>query len=434
MAQYPAIRLDNRVWLPVLQTQIWMLYQLGLPVYAFKLIPCFYYFVSVVLIGMLAFNLAGGSRTALAFALLFALIFARQTLILSLATTLMQEIIGLALFFLLLHAGALELKKKWWLVAIAGLALLTRETFWIYLFVVSLLNWKRILSDRGYIISFLILWAVPALWLLMIPVAYWFTDGRFPEFPVEWPLGINKDANQAVSGLHASTASLWAALVKTGVVYLVAGLVLLWGVLKVPRLSSSKRPAPADRFSARFIPFSLLSVGIIYALIILFDPWQATTGARRMSSPLLIHASVWAMVIYSEAAARHRAVKLLAGLVILSSLIPSMKFDSMFLPVGDFSEVRRVYAEMEDDLNLVAQGESAQICIIDDDYFSALGRLLPATLYRNRTMVLQTRKSSLAQCDVVFAPRHSKYLPIVGFSEYKQYLIDGFEYVLLLPR
>ncbi len=116
MAQYPVVRMGHRVWLPTLQAHIWVLYKFQSPSWAFKLVPCVYYFLSIVLIGLLSFNQTGRTRLGLTFSLALAFLFARQQMIMYLGMSLMQEIIGIALLFLLLQAGALELKKKWWVL------------------------------------------------------------------------------------------------------------------------------------------------------------------------------------------------------------------------------------------------------------------------------------------------------------------------------
>ena len=430
MAQYPVIRLDNRVWLPMLQMHIWGIYQFRPPLYVFNLIPVFYYFAAIVLVGMLAFSQSGRDRSGLVFSLALAFCFSRQEMIMSLGMSLMQEIIGVALFLMLLQAGALELRKKWWLFLIVVLALLTRDDFWIYLFVVSLLNWRKILSDRNYTYSFFAIWAVPAFWLLMIPFGYWFVDGRFPDFPTEWPLGINKDANEGVSDLHASLASLRLSLARTGIGYFVAGLLALWGVLQAYRLIKGKHIVPAGNLGEVFKPFSLASLGVIYALIILFDPFQATPGATRMSFPLLVHAFVWAIVLFAEVCASHRAMRYVAVVLIFSGLAMSLKVEPFLLHAQDYTQVNRVYQEIKDDLDLLVPDQQAPVCIIDKEYFSALRMLLPPMFYRKLIMLAQTKNQNPDDCAVIFIPAGNGQLAGAGLRAYKDYLIDGYAYTL----
>jgi hypothetical protein len=432
LAQYPAIRLDNRVWLPVLQLHIWAIYQFQPPLYVFKLVSCFYYFAAIFLVGVLAFNQTGRSRSGLVFSLALAFCFARQQMIMSLGMSLMQEIIGVALFLLLLQSGALELRKKWWLLLTVVLALLTRDDFWIYLFVVSLLNWRKILSDRSYIYAFFALWSVPALWSLMIPFGYWFVDGRFPDFPAEWPLGINKDANQGVSDLHASLASLWLSLTRTGVLYFIAGLVVLWGVLQVYRPRMERHSFPAGRLAAVFKPFSLASLGVIYALIFLFDPWEATPGAGRMSFPLLIHAFVWAIVLFAEACASHRVMKYVAVLLIFPGLAMSLNLDPLNVHARDYDQIKAVYQEVERDLDLLVPVKQDLVCISDKNYFSALRSLLPPLLYRKRLMLAQEVNPNPDDCAVIFISAGSAQAAGAGFRAYKDYLIDDYAWTLFV--
>jgi len=434
MAQYPAIRLDNRVWLPALQLHIWVLYLLQAPYFLFRLIPGFYYFASIVLVGMLCFNQTGRTRSSLAISLLLAFFFARLQMVLSLSASLMQEIIAIALFCLLLQLGALELKKKWWILIAAIPALLTRDTFWIYLFVVSLLNWKTILFDRQYLVSFLLLWAVPTLWLLMIPVAYFYVDGRFPEFPAEWPLGINKSGNQAVSNAHSSLSSLWMSLTKTGVIWFVAAVSGLWIALQAWRGFRGQQASPSDDFARVFLPFSLASLGIIYTLFILFDPFQATPGASRMSTPLIVHGLIWAIILLGRAAAGNRLLGLGALMIILAGMAPLVSLDRWSWQPRDYTELKQVQQKMEADLDRLAPGREARICIVDLEYFVALERLVTPTLYKNRIMVLQTKNASLQNCAVLIAPQDDEHSPGEGFAAYADYALANRSYTLYLPR
>ncbi len=311
---------------------------------------------------------------------------------------------------------------------------MARETFWIYLFVVSLLNWKKIFSDRTYVFAFVLLWAVPVLWLLMIPFGHWWVDGRFPDFPTQWPLGINKTDNQAVTDLSTTLSSLWWSLTRTKVIYFAVSVVVLWGALKASWFIKDKPNSPVDDFASSFIPFSLVSLGIIYALFILFDPFQATYGDGRMSAPLLIHSLVWSIVLFSQASAGQWAMKSLAMVVIVLGISPSIVLDRWEWKPNDYSEIKLVHQEMEEDLKRLAPDRQAPICINDDGYFEALRRLVTPTLYRNRIMVLQDRNASLQRCDVVSAPTDSEFLPGDGFTELKEYVIDNFSYTLFLRQ
>jgi hypothetical protein len=434
MAAFPAIRLDNRVWLPVLQVHIWLLYRFHAPAYAFRLVPCFYYFLSLVLLGALSLKHLGRGRLGLALSLALVAICASQGMVTSLGASLMQEIIELPLLLLLLLGGALELKKKWWLLPASAFALLTRDTFWICLFVVTLLNWRKILSDRTYIYSFLVLWSVPVCWLLMTPVGHFLADGRWPAFPTRWPLGINKSGNHAVSDLSRSLPSVWTALTTTRVVHFAAILFLVGIGLQFCRRKSGDTSRASDDFASRFAPFSLLSLFLTYSLFILLDPWQATFGDSRMSTPLLFHGLIWAVVLIRQSLVCPGAMKYVAVAVILAGMVTSTTIAKEAWFPKDYTQVNRVYGEIERDLSRVAQIGELRVCIVDADYFSALHALVKPTLYAKRRVVLRSAKTQPQNCDVVFARMGSEYLPGEGFDKYKDYVIDGRAYALFVSQ
>ncbi len=179
-AARPIFRLGNRVWLPLLQVHIWLLHFLRPPYPFYNLIPCFYFFAAVVSLGLLGLRCLGRTWSGILFTLAVMFCFAEQGLVSRASTTLYQETLGVAFFYLLLYLGALNLRKAPVLILLGALALLTRDTFQFYLLSLTLLNWKTILSDRALRRSFLFLWCIPVLWLLSIPFGYLVHDGRLP--------------------------------------------------------------------------------------------------------------------------------------------------------------------------------------------------------------------------------------------------------------
>ena len=157
----PVAPLASRIWLPFLQLHIFAVYHAHLPVAALTLIPCFYFFLAVLCLGLVSWRFTGSTRGGLVFTLLLMGGFAYQEVVPSASVQLYQEILGSFFFFFLLHAGALELRKSKILLVAVWAALITRETFWIYLFVVTALHAKRILADRALRLAFLSFWTVP---------------------------------------------------------------------------------------------------------------------------------------------------------------------------------------------------------------------------------------------------------------------------------
>jgi len=142
-------RMGNRVWLPFLQWNIWALARFDVPYSFFNLIPCLYLFLALLGLGLMGLRILGRNWQGLFISLTVMFFFAQQQVIARSSTTLYQEITGIALFYLLLYGGALQLAKRWWLPVVGAAALLTRDSVWIYLFALTLLNIRTILRDTA---------------------------------------------------------------------------------------------------------------------------------------------------------------------------------------------------------------------------------------------------------------------------------------------
>jgi hypothetical protein len=218
-------------------------------------------------------------------------------------------------------------------------------------------------------------------------------------------------------------------LTRTGVVYLVAAFPIVWAVI---HNTKAKRPSPSDRLSASFASFSLVSLAIVYALVILFDPFQATPGASRISLPLLAQGYVWAIIVYGESTVCQRALRYAAVPLIFVALGASCRLDPLLLPVRDFTEIKQVHRQIEDDLDQMVPDSNDRVCILDADYFVALRRLLPPTFYRDRVMILPNPKPSLAGCKAVFTSSGTQQPEHEGFTAFKTYRVEGSSYTLFL--
>jgi len=372
-------RVGNRVWLPYLQLHIWLFYHLRLPYRLYNLIPCCYFFVAVVSLGLLGLRLLGRTWSGILFTLAVMFCFAEHRLVSGLAVTLYQEIVGVAFFCLILYLGALDLRKA------RVLALLTRDTFQFCLLSLTLLNWKTILADRAYRRSFLFLWAIPVMWQLSIPLGYLVLDRRLPGSLTEWPLTINKEHEAAVSHLSISLASLWTGMLASRAIVLFACVVLAWVVIRW-----DTRPAgpalgyDAQEFTRRFGPFSLLSLGMIYSAIILFNPTRATFGNARMAFPLIEHLFIWALLALAatfscRGVPRHAArVLVMAGL--LASLSPLAR---RWVP-QDNPEAKTVYPDLQRLLRETSPNTTPVACFGPENVFDTFSRFVAPTLYAQR--------------------------------------------------
>jgi len=430
LAYLPLIRMGNRIWLPMLQGHIWMFYLLGLPYYTFRLIPCFYFFVAMVFLGLFTWRRIAKLSGGLIFTLFLMFCFAFQWEVQRLSVELYQESIGLAFFYVLLWAGALELRPNRWLPLIAAGALLTREDFWIYLFAASVLNYKQILSRKQYRRSFLFLWSVLGLWLLSTPFLYRRLSGRFPTFPTEWPLGINKQGGHAISHLSTSLADYFHWLVRSRSIYLATGLVIAWIILKVLGRAKDQSARAADDFETRFRSFSFLSLAIIYFLVVAFHPWEHTSGSGRFAIPLLAQGFVWAGLLFARANSYPAPAKILARCILVAALLLSLSTDPR---AWTFQRDRQAEESVDRIAQLVqSAGPSgkANACILMRNYWEAL-RLFAAPALYARWSLKPNQDMDSGNCDLIIQTTGSELLvPGEYYTKRSEYQLQGRTYAV----
>jgi len=428
-------RLGLRTWLPFLQAHIWVLYQLRLPAVLFKLIPCLYYFLALVFLGRITWRLSGGGRSGLALSVFLMFCFGHQRIVLFLSTNLYQEIVVVALFYALLYFGALDLHRSGLVVFLMALALLTREIFVIYLAVVTVLNLSRILRDRRVLAAFLALWAVPTLWYGSVPLRYLAVSGRLPSFPLEWPLMINKGASGlAFASPLSSASSLGIAMIRNGgIPFLLVAVAAAWGSVVLCRRSpaSSSGGSPVLHWR-RFRVFSLISLALVYALVVLFDPWEATFGNPRMSLPLTEHLFVWIVLLYTAAAGCSGLVARFARGAVVAALLLSVVFQLLVRPVrwfpdGTHREVRQAHVDIREVVASSGPDVQPEICIVGD-YFDSVTLFIAPILYdRRRWVDLDTEMP--ATCNVIIAPADHDGLRACGAPR-SVFELDGRHYTV----
>ncbi len=424
-AAKPVVRLGNRVWLPWLQLHIWALYQLRAPYRVFGLIPCLYCMAALIGLGLLGLRLLGLKWSGILLSLAAMAGFGQQMLVAHLSVTLYQEVLGAAIFYLLLYGGALELKQSWKLVALGTVGLLTRDTFQIYLFVLTVLHWRAIWSSKTYRKAFLMLWAVPVLWMLSIPFGYLMHDGRLPRSAAEWPLMINKD-DPAVSDLSRSAASLWAAMQSARAIWVAAGVTL--GVLAVWRSGGR-----GSEWGRRFAPFSLLSLSIIYGAFLLFDPSKATFGNPRMMFPLMEHAFVWALLALSAAASCGAATRNVARAVVLAGLVLGMSPTSDTWLPRSRPEMETVYRDLERLQREASPEGRPVVCFGPESHFRLIQRFVGPTLYASRRY-LPAQTAIPAECRLWISRPEGVPGSISGFEKARTYDVDSQTYEVYRSR
>jgi len=426
MAHLPVAAVGNRIWLPFLQIHIWVFYLLHWPYYAFKIIPCFYFFVAALFLGLLTYRETAKTYSDLAFTLLLLFCFAYQWEVQFLSTRLYQESLALAGFYMLLWGGAIELRDNRWLLPIGVAALLTRECFWIYLLAICLLNGRRILSDRKSCALFASLWSIPLLWLLATLWAHRHLEGKLPSSAVEWPLGINKEGGIAVSHLAGSFASFSQSLVVSRAIYLVIALIIVWAISKMRR-GIDERSMKRDSFDSRFRPFSLISLSIIYALIILFNPWEATFANQRMVTPLLAHAFVWASLLFRDTGYYAAPVKVLSRIILIAGMILSLNLDVRTWIYHDDSHAERSVADIAALVKDAGRNRPANICILHEGYWEALGRFAGPALHAH--LILNPKAGTISgTCDLIIVGSGFTLASNDEFQEYRDYQLLGRSY------
>jgi hypothetical protein len=400
-ARLPVAAMGNRIWLPWLQIHIWLFHVLNLPYYLFKIIPCAYFFIALVFLGLLAGKESGKTSAAWMFTLLLLVCFAYQFEIQFLSTRLYQEPLAVAGFYFLLWAAALERKYQAWLLPIGAIALLTRECFWIYLFALSLLDWKNILAQKKVRLAFATLWSVPVFWLL---VTFWLhrrLSGKLPSSAAQWPLGINKQSDMAVSHLAGSANSFLQSLISSRAIFLLAALIIVWVIGRLCPRETARRPHPS-LFDQRFRPFSLLSLGILYALIVLFNPWEATFANQRMVIPLLAHAFIWAPLLFKDTSSYPRWAKILSRIILVAGLILSLNLDLRTWIYRSDAVDEHSVAQIAGLVAAPGRNRPANVCVVNENYWDALGRLAGPLLYAR--FVYHPPQQDIAKtCDVIIA-------------------------------
>ncbi len=433
-ARAPIAPLDNRIWLPFLQTNICAVYYAKLPIPAFKLIPCVYLFLAVLFLGLIAYRFTGPGYGGLLFALLAMFCFAYQRTFTHVSVDLYQEITEAALFFLLVWAGAMEFRKSKFLLLAGCAALLARDSFWIYLFSLTILNWRRIFGERRLRRSFALLWSVLVAWFLTIFAGYVIFAHRLPEIPTEWPLMINKSDNQAVTNLAISARHLWGSLLWSQAIFVGAGCAVAGLIGFLSRGSRAQDASQRESFSAVFLPFSLLSVGIIYLLIFLFDPWQVTGGSPRMMTPLVETGFIGVILLY-QASARYRpAWKVLARMALVTGLVLGIDTRVKAWVPADHTKEREYHAEIR---RLVDQSRTMgvpEVCFVRETYWVALRRFVAPTLRAHKLILHSPGEFGNHRCDVIIVPAKTDFRPGARYRDRGDYELERVWYKVYQKR
>jgi hypothetical protein len=297
------VGVGQRRWLPFLQLQIHLLYQLHAPPWAFLLIPYGYTVASLFLLAWLCRKALPEPREALLATALLLVGFAGSSFN-WLGRSLYQEVILIPVFLALVGLHFFAPGRRAAFVTLFGIGMLTREVFWIWWLAYLALHWRGRLRDAALRAGLLALGAIPLAWLL--------ATGQGPllarNAPAE-PLTLAAVAGRAAA-LGRTLSAEW----------LLPALVCLAGVFT---LAAAQRGIRSLSFRS-FHVFSAVSLAAIYGYVLLADPWHTTPGNTRALVPLFAHVLVWTIPAWRDASRlggrAGRAARVLAALAMLSML------------------------------------------------------------------------------------------------------------------
>jgi len=401
-ADRPIVKLGNRIWLPFLQLHIWLYHLLQLPVAGLKLISVAYLLLALSALGLYWRRLLGPGPLSLTLATLAVVSFAAQPLNAPLSD-LMQEPAGYGLLFLLAWLFARQPILSPLTLAIAAAALLARDTYWIYLFALSLLHLRQLRS-------YAILWAVPTVWLTaVVPAIYWVAYHRPPHFPAEWPLMTNLSSRNP--SLLDTVTSLSTALLSSRVAFLAAGVAL--AALLLRRHLRHPFANPSAPTLTRAIPLALL---LVYGILLAVDPWQETPGNIRMAAPLLELSFLLAPLLLQAAASAPRFVRQSATAAIVAGLIFSAWPSSAPpLPQGR-KTIHASHASLKAILDAAGQANPASACLMAPDRWQVFRELGAPTFYHRKTY-LPPAEPFPTHCQVIVLDQSLEVDPPAHFRQ-----------------
>ncbi len=397
-AQLPVTKIGNRVWLPFLQGHIHLYHLLGLPFAGLKLITGFYFTLATVCVGLYWHRILGEGVRSIALAIVATVGLAAHWL--SIRTgELMQEPVGVGLFFAFLFIASTGRALSMAGLVVAAAALLTRDAYWIYLFAVTFVAIRQSPWDFPRIRGYAMLWAVPILWLVVcIPAIYLKTLGRLPTFPIEWPLMYNPVAPGVVS--ISSAESLWIGLVRSHVLPVAAGVALAASALAFWRRKRFFELFDDSEFVRTAIRAAPIAIAIVYGLILVLNPWQVTPGNARAAWPLLEISFAVAPLLIKAAESAPTAVRRLVTVAIVAGLAVGVHPSPIRSRDATNIDVQREHAKLGQIVAAPASGDNPNICVMAADVWTVY-RELTAPLFLNRKIWVDQVTVESETCDLL---------------------------------
>jgi hypothetical protein len=398
-AHQPVLKLGNRVWLPGLQGHIWLYQRLGLPFAGLKLISSFYLFLATLCLGLYWRRMLGVGAVSTMLAISAMVGFAGHGLTGNIGA-LMQESVGVGFFFAFVLIATMGGATSLVGLAIGAAAMLTRDAYWFYLFAVTVVAAFYSPWSFRRLRSYVALYLVPILWLgVCVPALYVIAVGRWPTFPMEWPLMYNPVASS--SGRTISSAeSLRMALLGSGALPLAAAL-----ALSVTALAAWKRRRfftlfDSSEFTRIAIRAAPIALGIVYSLILILDPWQITPGNWRAAWPLVEISFLVAPLLILAVRSAPQALRLLVTGAIVCALVAGIRPEAARVRQAENKVIQQEHAKLEQIVSAAKSGDDPSVCLMARDIWGAY-RELSGPLFHNRKTQVNRNGAVPDHCDLL---------------------------------
>lgn len=382
-AHVPVIKIGNRVWLPFLQAHIWLYRFLGLPFTGLKLISVFYVTLGAMCLGLYWRRVLGSSAWSAVLAIAAAVCFAAHWLSVE-TRDLMQEPIGAGLFFALLMIASSGRTLPRAGFAVAAAALVTRDSYWVYLFVVTIIGLGRLPWSSRRLRGYAFLWAVPILWLAVaIPLIYLIGLGRLPRIPFEWPFPYN--LAEAAAGSMSSAESLRIALVDSRTLPMAAGVALAYVVLALRGPRSAFWRFHDSEFAGTTMCAAPIALVLAYGLIWAANPWQVTPGNPRAAWPLLEISFAVAPLLIASAISGSNRTRLFVATPILAGMLAGVHPGAIRSRQPSNALLQLEHAKLERLLTGPASPKDPSVCVTAGAIWPVFEELAPPLFQRRKT-------------------------------------------------
>jgi hypothetical protein len=224
-------------------------------------------------------------------------------------------------------------------------------------------------------------------------------------------------------------------MLESRAIILLAAVVLAWVAIRW----NAKRTGPvlrteAGEFARRFGPFSLLSLGIVYSAIALFNPTKMTFGNPRMAFPLLEHLFLWALLALAATFSCQCISRYAARILVMAGLLAALSPQARNWVPRNNSEAKTVYPDLECLLNEASPNATPVVCFGPEKIFNTFSRFVAPTLYARRRY-LQAAGTEIPQDCSVWISRPAVVPPETGnFEKVREYQVQTDLYYVYRKR